>query len=76
MPVTSPSYSFTIRIKSVNRPGMVGSITSAIGKLGGDIGAIDIVKTDKGGVTRDYTVNAGGEEHAGKIVGRSANLTA
>ncbi|MFQ5442962.1 MAG: NAD-dependent malic enzyme [Thermodesulfobacteriota bacterium] len=68
MHVTSPSYSFTIRIKAVNRPGMVGSITSAIGKLGGDIGAIDIVKTDKGGVARDYTVNAGNEEHAEKIV--------
>ena len=38
----SASYSFTVRIKSLNKTGMVGQITSIIGESGGDIGAIDI----------------------------------
>ncbi len=68
MPVPSPSYSFTIRIKTQNRPGMVGTITSTIGRLGGDIGAVDIVSVAKGFVTRDYTVNAGDVKHSSAIV--------
>jgi len=63
-----PSYSFTVRIQSVNRPGMIGDITSAIGRSGGDIGAIDIVSANKNAVTRDYTVNAGNVEHGKQIV--------
>lgn len=68
MPVPSPSYSFTIRLRSVNRPGMVGSITSTIGSKGGDIGAIDIVSAQKNHVTRDYTINASTVEHSDEIV--------
>ena len=68
MSTPGPSYSFTVRIKSLNRPGMVGEITSAIGKTGGDIGAIDIVSAGKKDVTRDYTVNAGDVEHSAQII--------
>ncbi len=64
----SSSYSFTVRIKSENRPGMVGRITSIIGESGGDIGAIDIVSAKKNHVTRDYTVNAGNVEHSHELV--------
>ncbi|MEE9542868.1 MAG: NAD-dependent malic enzyme [Thermodesulfobacteriota bacterium] len=68
MPGTSPSYSFTIRIKAKNAPGMIGNITSIIGEAGGDIGGIDIVKAQKEHVLRDYTVNASNVEHSEKIV--------
>ena len=68
MPVPSPSYSFTIRLRTVNRPGMIGAITSTIGGKGGDIGAIDIVSADKSSVTRDYTLNASTVEHSDEIV--------
>ena len=68
MPGTSPSYSFTIRIKAKNAPGMIGNITSIIGDAGGDIGGIDIVKAQKDCVIRDYTVNASNVEHSEKIV--------
>ncbi len=68
MPVPSPSYSFTIRIKAVNRPGMVGKITSTIGRAGGDIGAIDIVSARRDFVTRDYTVNASDVAHSARII--------
>jgi len=47
---------------------MIGDITSAIGKAGGDIGAIDIVSANQTAVTRDYTVNAGNVEHSNQIV--------
>jgi malate dehydrogenase (oxaloacetate-decarboxylating) len=68
MEIPSSSYSFTVRIKSENRPGMVGQITSVLGESGGDIGAIDIVSAKKNYVTRDYTVNAGNVEHSHELV--------
>ncbi|MBE9531235.1 MAG: NAD-dependent malic enzyme [Proteobacteria bacterium] len=68
MPGTSPSYSFTIRIKAENSTGMIGNITSVIGDAGGDIGGIDIVKVQKDSVIRDYTVNASDVKHSAEIV--------
>jgi hypothetical protein len=37
------SCSVTLRVKLVNRSGSLGRLTTAIGRAGGDIGAIDIV---------------------------------
>ncbi len=67
MPSTSPSYSVTIRIKAINKPRMRGLITSTIGEMGGDIGAVDIVSSEKDGVIRDYTLNSNGVKHAERI---------
>ncbi len=64
----SQGYTFTIRIRSVNRPGMVGLITSTIGQMGGDIGAIDIATAGKKTVTRDYTISARDVEHSRIII--------
>ncbi len=64
----SQGYGFTVRIRSVNQPGMVGLITSTIGHMGGDIGAIDIAKAGKKSVTRDYTINASDVEHSRIII--------
>ena len=36
------SHSLTVRLEITNQPGMLGKVTSAIGKAGGDIGAIDV----------------------------------
>jgi len=68
MAVPSPSYSFTTRLKARNTPGMIGTITSTIGERGGDIGAIDIVKVERGSVVRDYTVNASNVPHSTEII--------
>lgn len=65
---TSVSYSFTIRIKAKSKTGMIGNITETIGNAGGDIGAIDIVSTEKGHVTRDYMVNGENTQHSKKII--------
>jgi malate dehydrogenase (oxaloacetate-decarboxylating) len=64
----SASFAFTARCRIVNRPGMLGQLTSAIGNLGGDIRGIDIVRVDRGAIVRDVTVQAADEEHAQQLV--------
>jgi malate dehydrogenase (oxaloacetate-decarboxylating) len=64
----SASFAFTARCRIVNRPGMLGQLTSAIGELGGDIRGLDIVRVDRGAIVRDITVLAADEEHAHQLV--------
>jgi malate dehydrogenase (oxaloacetate-decarboxylating) len=64
----SPSYSLTLRIEYSNKLGMLGRITSLIGEMGGDIGAIDIVQSTKGAITRDITFAADDVEHGRTII--------
>jgi malate dehydrogenase (oxaloacetate-decarboxylating) len=66
----SASYSQTVRVEIVNKPGMLGRITSAIGEAGGDIGAVDLVDAGKDSVTRDLTFKARDEAHGQQIVDR------
>jgi len=66
--VPSAGYSMTLRVRLDNRVGMIGEVTSAIGRAGGDIGAIDIVQVTKEGVIRDITVDASSSDHADAIV--------
>jgi malate dehydrogenase (oxaloacetate-decarboxylating) len=47
---------------------MLGRVTSVIGESGGDIGAIDIVKTTRQTITRDITFSATDEAHARAII--------
>jgi malate dehydrogenase (oxaloacetate-decarboxylating) len=64
----SPSYGITIRVAIDNRIGMFAKIATSIGLAGGDLGAVDIVRVEKGKVVRDITVNARDEEHEKEIV--------
>ena len=66
----SASYSMTVRLDIVNRPGMLGKVTSAIGKAGGDIGAIDLVQVGRDTVTRDITFKARDDRHGTQVVDR------
>src|SRR5262252_7755345 len=66
----SASYSFTVRLEITNRPGMLGRVTSVIGKAGGDIGAVDLVETTPARVLRDITIKARDSRHAHLIVDR------
>jgi malate dehydrogenase (oxaloacetate-decarboxylating) len=66
----SASYSTTVRIEITNKPGMLGKVTSAIGKAGGDIGAIDLVEVGKTTITRDLSFKASDERHAQQVVDR------
>jgi malate dehydrogenase (oxaloacetate-decarboxylating) len=52
----SPSYSIIIRLEIFSKPGMLGKVTSTIGRTGGDIGAVDIVGFKKNITIRDIIV--------------------
>jgi len=64
----SPSYSITIRAEIENRIGMFAKIATAISSAGGDMGAVDIVRVEKGKIIRDITANARDEDHEKAIV--------
>lgn len=64
----SASYSVTLRLEIQNLPGMLGRVTSRIGELGGDLGAIDIVDVRKGVMVRDVTVNCRDIEHSRALI--------
>lgn len=64
----SVSYSFVMRLTYPNHIGMFARLTHTIGRLGGDLGAVDIVNPDAKRMTRDITVRARGQEHMEAIV--------
>jgi malate dehydrogenase (oxaloacetate-decarboxylating) len=64
----SASYSLTLRVKLSSRAGTLGQLATAIGRAGGDIGAIDIVSVGNDYITRDVTVAAVSSEHGDKVV--------
>ena len=64
----SPSYSIIIRLEIVSKPGMLGKVTSAIGKAGGDIGAVDIVGFKKNITIRDIIVSVADVPMGQKVV--------
>ena len=74
MRIPSPSYSVTVRAEIENRVGMFSRIANAVSHAGGDMGAIDIVRVEKGTIIRDITVNARDEQHERKIVNSIRNI--
>jgi len=64
----SASNSITIRVRIENKIGMIGDVLSAIGRAGGDVGAIDIAQVSGTHVIRDITVDASSVEHGEQIV--------
>jgi malate dehydrogenase (oxaloacetate-decarboxylating) len=68
LPKPSVSHSFTMRLSYPNVVGMFARIVQAVGKRGGDLGAIDLVASDSKTMTRDVTVRARDDEHMREIV--------
>ena len=64
----SAGYTLTLRVNLENRPGGLGRLTSAIGRAGGDIGAVDLVEHRGNVVVRDVTVKCRDEAHGQAIV--------
>ncbi len=64
------AYTITIRCQIDNHPGMLGKLATAIGESGGDIGAVDLVRVERGAIVRDVTVRVQDELHGDKIVRR------
>ncbi|MEG4804706.1 malic enzyme-like NAD(P)-binding protein [Microcoleus sp. ARI1-B5] len=64
----NPSFSLTIRVALPNQPGMLASVTSAIGSVGGNFGQIDLIEQTRATTVRDITVDASSTEHSEEIV--------
>ena len=64
------AYGVTIRAEYPNQPGILGLITSAIGEIGGDISAVDMVQSSQQNVVRDLTINARDVNHGQEIVAK------
>jgi malate dehydrogenase (oxaloacetate-decarboxylating) len=71
---TSVQYSFTLRLEIPNKPGMLGKITTLIGKQGGNIEAIDIVEATKNAMVRDITILTRNVDHSKDIVEKIKKL--
>jgi len=67
-PTPSASYSLTLRVRLSSRAGSLGELTIAIGRAGGDIGAIDIVTVGNNYIIRDITVNSVSSTHGEQII--------
>lgn len=64
----SPGYTITIRVEMNKQIGMFAKIAAAVGEVGGDIAAVDIVRAGRGSIVRDFTVNARDEKHEKDLV--------
>jgi malate dehydrogenase (oxaloacetate-decarboxylating) len=64
------AYTITVRCHIENQPGMLGKVATVIGEVGGDIGAIDLVRAERKAIIRDITVRVQDELHGDRIVRR------
>jgi malate dehydrogenase (oxaloacetate-decarboxylating) len=62
-PVTSASYSITVRLSADGDPASVGRIATAVGSAGGAVTAIDVVESRPDGLTVDVTCPAADAAH-------------
>src|SRR5918911_2712954 len=67
MPSPNPGYSITVRVQTAPAPGMIGDLTTAIGKAGGVVTALDVVESHEGRIVVDVTANAADAEHVDVI---------
>ena len=69
------AHSITVRAEYPNIPGMLGEITSAIGKSGVDARAIDVVQAETNIMTRDFTINTSDLGHSDLVVESIKNVS-
>ena len=64
----SPGYSIVVRLRYPDLPSYLGKITSMIGEVNGQIGAVDVVDASDNKIVRDITINATDVAHGEAIV--------
>jgi malate dehydrogenase (oxaloacetate-decarboxylating) len=64
----SASFSATLRIHLDNHPGSFAELAAAVGSAGGLLGAIDLVRVERGKKIRDVTVLAADDAQIAEIV--------
>ncbi len=67
-PVTSASYSITVRLSADGDPATIGRIATAVGSAGGAVTAIDVVESRSDGLTVDVTCSAADATHSEEVV--------
>jgi malate dehydrogenase (oxaloacetate-decarboxylating) len=67
-PVTSASYSITVRLAAEGDPASIGRIATAVGSAGGAVTAIDVVDSRPDGLTVDVTCSAADAAHSEEMV--------
>src|SRR3954451_13190020 len=67
-PVTSASYSITVRLTADGDPASIGRIATAVGSAGGAVTAIDVVDSRTDALTVDVTLSAADAAHAEEVV--------
>ncbi|MBN1663504.1 MAG: NAD-dependent malic enzyme [Deltaproteobacteria bacterium] len=65
-----PKYQLmrTLRCKDINRPGVLGNLTTTIGKAGGNIGTIRTVRLGHTFIIRDLDIFVDDDEHLNNVV--------
>jgi malate dehydrogenase (oxaloacetate-decarboxylating) len=63
-----------MRVRLVQRPGAFAGVAAAIGETGAILGAIDLVRVDRGEVVRDITVACVDAAHGEAVVGAVGGL--
>jgi malate dehydrogenase (oxaloacetate-decarboxylating) len=65
---------FIIRLKLRNEIGALASVTRAIADSGGDIGAIDLVRSTKEETVRDFTISTANADISQKVLDAARSL--
>jgi malate dehydrogenase (oxaloacetate-decarboxylating) len=63
----SASYSIVMRVRLSQRPGSFGHVATVIGETGATLGAIDLVRVEKGMKVRDITVACIDASHGERV---------
>jgi malate dehydrogenase (oxaloacetate-decarboxylating) len=71
---TSAGYTFTLRVELQNVAGTLGRLTSAIGRAGADIDAVDLVEKTRRTMVRDISVLCRDERHGEEVVGAARRV--
>ncbi len=68
------SSSVTLRLRLENKPATLARATSAIGEIGGNIGAIDIIAVEKDSLIREIVVSVSDTDQVQRILDTVARL--
>lgn len=63
----SPGNSIALRLRYINEVGKLAEIAAAIAQVGGNIGNVTVVESDRTHITREIVVDTTGEAHAQRI---------
>jgi len=67
MPSPSPGYTITLRVQTPIHPHATGNLTTAIGRAGGVVTALDVVESHYDWIVVDVSVNTSDGPHADAI---------